>query len=70
MKIIELTNHLQLSISNEENDLLAKFTDGQKIPKTSLNEREQFLVSQLVNKGALIRKNNNGIIEYFKNINN
>ena len=70
MKIIELTNHLQLTISNEESDLLSKFSDGKKILKTALTEREQFLVSQLVNKGAVIRKNNNGIIEYFKNLNN
>jgi hypothetical protein len=69
MKIVELINHLQLPISNEENDLLSKFSDGEKLSKSSLNEREQFLVSQLVNKGVVIRKNNNGIIEYFRNIN-
>lgn len=70
MKIIELINHLQLPISNEENDLLSKFDGDQRILKSSLNEREQFLASQLVNKGVVIRKNNNGTIEYFRNFSN
>lgn len=69
MKIVELVNYVQLPISNEEADLLAKFQGRQPIPKSSLELREQVLASQLVNKGVLIRKNNNGKIEFFKHIN-
>lgn len=69
MKIVELTNHLQLPISNEEADLLARFRDKQSMLKSDLELREQVLAGQLVNKGVLIRKSNNGKIEFFKHIN-
>jgi len=69
MKIVELVNHLQLPISNEEADLLSKFRNDAPITKSELELREQVIASQLVNKGVLIRKNNNGKIEYFKHIN-
>lgn len=70
MKIIELMNHIQLPITNEEADVLAKFDSQTTIDKQDLEPREQILASQLVNKGALIRKNNNGKIEFRKHINN
>jgi hypothetical protein len=70
MKIVELVNHLQLPISNEEVDLLSKFRESLPIAKSELELREQMIASQLVNKGVLIRKNNNGKIEYVKHINN
>lgn len=69
MKIVELINHLQMPISNEEADVLNKFVEDQSISKNDLTEREQLLANQLVNKGALIRKNNNGTIEFFRYIN-
>lgn len=69
MKIIELINNLQMPISNEEADVLNKFTEDQSISKSELSDREQLLASQLVNKGALIRKNNNGKIEYYRHFN-
>lgn len=69
MKIIELVNYIQLPVTNEEADVLSKFQENAVILKSDLDPREQVLASQLVNKGALIRKNNNGQIEfrrYFK----
>lgn len=69
MKIVELVNYIQLPVSNEEADLLAKFHDKKSITKSDLELREQVIASQLVNKGVLIRKNNNGKIEFFKHIN-
>lgn len=68
MKIVELTNYIQLPLSNEEADLLSKFNEDEKILKSALTEREQHLVSQLVNKGVVIRKNDNGSIGYFKHV--
>jgi len=67
MKIVELTNYIQIPVDNEESDLLGKFNENEKIMKSSLNEREQFLISKMVNRGLVVRKNNNGSIEYFKN---
>lgn len=69
MKIVELINNLQMPISNEEADVLNKFAQDQAIAKQDLTEREQHVASQLVNKGALIRKNNDGKIEYRRHIN-
>jgi hypothetical protein len=69
MKIVELINNLQMPISNEEADVLNKFVEDQSIPKQKLSDREQHLANQLVNKGALIRKNNNGQIEFYKHTN-
>lgn len=69
MKIIELTRGIQLPITNEEADVLAKFSDRDiKLAKTDLTEREQVLANQLVNKGVLVRKNNEGKIQYSKQI--
>lgn len=69
MKIVELVNFLQLPITNEEADLLSKFQDQTSIPRAELELREQMIANNLVNKGVLIRKNNNGKIEFFKHIN-
>jgi hypothetical protein len=69
MKIVELINHIQMPINNEEADVLSKFDEDVAVEKSSLDDREQYLVNQLVNKGALIRKNNNGKIEYSRYIN-
>ena len=69
MKIVELINNIQMPVTNEEADVLAKFDNGQVVLKSELELREQHLASQLVNKGALIRKNNNGQIEFTRQIN-
>jgi len=69
MKIVEFLGGLQLPITNEESDVLAKF-DGQTpfVSKMTLSEREQVLANQLVNKGVLVRKNQNGQIQYSKQV--
>lgn len=70
MKIIEIMGGLQLPITNEEVDLLNKFdTKDSIVGKNSLTEREQMLANQLVNKGVLIRKNQDGKINYRKQAN-
>jgi hypothetical protein len=68
MKIVELTNHIMLPVTNEEADVLSKFNGRVPVSKSVLDLREQLLAAQLVNKGALIRKNNNGQIEFYKHI--
>jgi hypothetical protein len=67
MKIVELLNRVQLPITNEEADLLTKFDDG-VILKSDLNERQQHLANQLVNKDVLLRRNQDGKIIYKKKI--
>lgn len=69
MKIVEFTNGVQLPITNEESDLLARFEDS-AIGKRSLTEREQVIANQLVNKGVLLRRNQDGQIQYSKQTNN
>jgi hypothetical protein len=68
MKVVELTNHIMLPVTNEEADVLSKFNGRVPVLKSVLDLREQLLAAQLVNKGALIRKNNNGQIEFYKHI--
>jgi hypothetical protein len=69
MKIVEFTNGVQLPITNEESDLLSKFEDS-AVGKRSLTEREQVIANQLVNKGVLVRRNQDGQIQYSKQTNN
>ncbi len=67
MKIIELTQHLTVAITNEEADVLNQFDeDTPVLAKSDLNERQQLLANQLVNKDLLLRKNENGRIIYKK----
>jgi hypothetical protein len=62
---------LQLTITNEEADVLAKFDNlFDHISKSTFSEREQVIANQLVNKGVLIRKNQNGQINYYKQVQN
>lgn len=68
MKIVEFTNGVQLPITNEESDLLSKFEDS-AVGKRSLTEREQVIANQLVNKGVLVRRNQDGQIQYSKQTN-
>lgn len=67
MKIVELLNTLQLPITNEEADLLEKFSEGE-VHRQDLNERDIVIANSLVNKDVLYRKNENGRITYHKNI--
>lgn len=67
MKIIEVTQHLSVAITNEEADMLAQFDeDTPVVAKSELNERQQLIANQLVNKDLLQRKNENGRIIYKK----
>jgi hypothetical protein len=65
MKIFELVNNISIQLTNEEVDLLGKFDSSSKIKKQDLNEREQVLAGNLVNKNVLARTKYEGKI-YFK----
>jgi hypothetical protein len=70
MKIVEIAGgKLQLPITNEEAEVLEKFTEHQ-LARRDLSEREVYIANQLVNKDVLIRKNNDGKITYSKKIQN
>ncbi len=67
MKIVELTNNLTIALTNEEQDLLLKFSDaGATVTRRDLNEREVFVANSMVNKDILYRKNQDGKISYYK----
>lgn len=69
MKIVEFMSGMQLPITNEESDVLAKFDNlDHVIAKSTLTEREQVIANQLVNKGVLVRKNQDGQIRYSKQV--
>jgi len=66
MKIVELTNKLLLPLTNEESELMEKFSND-PIAKSQLNEREQILANQLTVKDVLVRtRNEEGKIYYKK----
>jgi pheromone shutdown protein TraB len=66
MKIIELTEQLKIAITNEEADLLKRFDETTPaLAKRDLDEREQIMANQLVNKSILKRtKDEQGRINY------
>lgn len=67
MKIIELTSNLNIAITNEEAEMLDLFDETKPvIAKGDLNERQQAIANQLVNKDILLRKNTDGKIIYKK----
>jgi hypothetical protein len=66
MKILEITNKILLPVTNEEAELLEEFESNDSIFKSDLNERQQLLANQLVNKDVLLRKNQDGKIFYKK----
>lgn len=68
MKIVELLNNIQISITNEQADLLGRFQHEPIISKKSLNEREQEIANQLTMQDILLRRNQNGEITYKKKI--
>jgi hypothetical protein len=69
MKIVELTNKLQLPITNEESELLDRFIGDAPIAKAHLDEREQMLANGLTVKDVLLRSNTDGKIYYKKIVN-
>lgn len=66
MKIIELTQQLKIAITNEEADLLKRFDENTPVvAKRDLDEREQLIANQMVNKDILKRnKDEQGRIHY------
>ena len=68
MKIVELLNSVKLPITNEEADLLHRFDDGEVLPRSQFNERQQHVINQLVNKDVLLRTHQNGQTTYTKKI--
>jgi len=67
VKIVEVTSTLTVSITNEEADLYNKFDEQTLVmAKHELNDREQLIANQLVNKDLLLRKNQDGQIIYKK----
>lgn len=68
MKIVELTNNINLPITNEEAELLEQFVGDTPIAKSHLGEREQTLANQLTVKDVLLRTNKDGKIYYKKRI--
>lgn len=65
MKIVELTNKLLLPLTNEESELMEKFSN-EPVAKSLLDEREQVLANQLTVKDVLVRVNEEGKIYYKK----
>lgn len=67
MKIVELTKNINVAITNEEADLLNQFDeDTPAMAKGDLDERQQIMANQLVNKDLLVRKHEDGRIIYKK----
>lgn len=66
MKIIELTKNLNIAITNEEAEILQKFEeDTPVVAKRDLDEHQQMIANQLVNKDILKRtKDEQGRINY------
>lgn len=67
MRIIEIENKPSVAITNEEADVLLQFDeDTPVIAKSDLDERQQLMANQLVNKNILVRLKENGRIIYKK----
>ena len=65
MKIIEVTQGLTIAITNEEADLLLKFDEQTpSVLKRELDQRQQLMANNLVNKNVLLRLKENGNIIY------
>lgn len=65
MKIIELTDNLNIALNNEEVDFLLNFNkhDSSKY-KSELSERQIIIANQLVNKNVLQRTKDKDRIVY------
>lgn len=69
MKIVEVTKQLQVAITNEEADVLLQFDENTPVvAKGDLNDRQQMMANQLVNKNLLLRIKENGRTIYKKTI--
>jgi len=67
MKIVEVTKQLQVAITNEEADVLLQFDEDTPIvAKGDMNDRQQVMANQLVNKNLLLRIKENGRTVYKK----
>lgn len=65
MKIVELTQNINVAITNEEADMLSQFDEETPVmAKGDMDDRQQHMANQLVNKNLLTRKNENGRIIY------
>lgn len=61
MKIVELTQNINVAITNEEADVLSQFDEETPVmARGDLDDRQQLMANQLVNKNLLTRKNENG----------
>jgi transcription initiation factor IIE alpha subunit len=68
MRIVELINNISLPITNEEAEVLDMLNDRKELRKSDLDQRQQIMANQLVNKDVLYRINENGRITYKKRI--
>ena len=68
MRIVELLNNISLPITNEEAEVLDMLNDRKELRKSELDERQQLMANQLVNKDVLYRISENGRITYKKRI--
>ena len=67
MKIVEVTKHFNVAITNEEAEVLSRFDeDTPVVAKSEFTDRQQLMANQLVNKDILYRRNNHGQITYHK----
>lgn len=66
MRFREFIPGIIMALNNEEVEFLAKFDESPQLKKNDLDERDQYLAGQLVNKGLVIRKNQNGSINFFR----
>lgn len=65
MKIVELTDNINVALTNEEADFLLKFhKDDIKKFKSDLSERQILIANQLVNKNVLQRTKDQGRVVY------
>lgn len=65
MKIVELTNNLNIMLTNEEAEFLLHFNKKDSTRyKSDLSERQILLANQLVTKNVLQRTKDDGRIVY------
>lgn len=69
MKIVEIMNGMSVAITNEEADLLLKFDEQTSgMARRDLDQRQQLMANNLVNKNVLKRIKENGRIVYKRKI--
>ncbi|CAB4129673.1 hypothetical protein UFOVP116_77 [uncultured Caudovirales phage] len=66
MKIIEITNGLLYTLTNEEAAVLRQFSNFEPCLATSLSDRQQYISENLVRKELLITFTRNGKTYYAK----